>query len=179
MPRPNWDADEHDPDAKHDERGHADDDRADRDSIEYEPNRDGRGRAVSGLVVLLGVVAIAGALGLDFAASHAWNAGLIGAALVVFGAYNYYRRTAAELGSAGVAALAAAAGLWLLASPFLFGPETGTAGPTAAGTAVGTWVLLVVGFLAFCGGAYDAATIRKRRREADARPTAVYDRRGQ
>ncbi|APW99131.1 hypothetical protein CHINAEXTREME_15730 [Halobiforma lacisalsi AJ5] len=174
-----WDASEHDPDAKHDERSHTDDRRTDRDVIEYRPNREQRGTLLSVAVVLLGVVTIAGTLAIDFAESHAWNAGLIGVALCVFGAYNYYRRANQELGSVGVETLAAIAGLWLVASPFLFGPETGTAGPAAAGTEIGAGFLLIVGLLTFGVGSYSAAIAHKRRREADARPTAVYDRRGQ
>lgn len=175
MTRPTWDASEHDPDAKHDERGHGGD-RTDRDAIEYEPNPNERGTWLSAVVGLLGLSVLVQAVALDLVASQFWNAVLVGTALLVLGAYNAYRRSNRELGSAGVATFAALVGLWLVASPFLLGSEPGL---VAATNEVGAWISVGVGLLAFGLGTYSAATVRKRRRNADARATAVYDRRGQ
>ncbi|SDR45039.1 hypothetical protein [Natronobacterium texcoconense] len=178
MTRPDWDADEHDPDAKHDERGHRSDDRTDRDVIEYRPNREQRGTWLSALLAVFGFATIGGVLVLEFAASHVWNGVLVGSVLLVVGAYNLYRRRSEEIGSVGAATLATIAGLWLATSPFLFGPESGE-GVVAVGTTAGLWFLVIVGVATFAIGGVSAAVARKRRRDADARPTAVYDRRGQ
>ncbi|WP_247001487.1 SPW repeat protein [Halosolutus gelatinilyticus] len=168
------DASEHDPDAEHDKRG---DRRAvtHRDRIEYEPNPERRGRRLSTIVGLLGVWLIASTIWLDPSPSAFWNAVLVGLGLATVGAYNDYRRSKRELGSAGVAAFGAILGLWLVASPFLVGPAEGT----AAQSGLRLWNEVLVGLLAFGVGTYGAFAIRSRRKAADARPTATYDRSGQ
>lgn len=176
MTRPTWNADEHAADRPHDDRGHDPDDPTHRDLVEHEPNPSRRGRWLSAAIVVLGVVAILGAVATDPAAGRLWNDALAGAALVALGGYNAYRRSRRQLGSVGVASLASVVGLWLLASPFLFGPETGL---VAARDPTGVAITAVVGLLAFGLGTYSAIAALVRRRDADARPTAVYDRRGQ
>ncbi|TYL37566.1 hypothetical protein CV102_16520 [Natronococcus pandeyae] len=163
------DASEHDPDAKHDKRGEGRDVTT-RDRIEPDPNPDRRGRWVSGAIALLGLWLVAQSVWLDPTPDRFWNAVLVGAALLAVGAYNFYRRANEEFGSAGVAMFAALLGLWLLASPFLFGVEPGIATATSE---------LVVGLLAFGFGTYSAVVIWNRRKAADARATATYDRTGQ
>lgn len=165
---------EHDPDANHDERGGAD--AIDRDRIEYDPNPAKHGRWLSAGIGLLGLWMIVQAVWLDLAASQLWNDVLVGAALLSIGAYNTYRRSKAEFGSAGLATFAAIVGLWLIVAPFLLGPGDGL---LAATNEIGAWIDVAVGVLAVGLGLYSAATIRDRRREADARPTATFDRRGQ
>lgn len=169
-----YDPVDHDPDADHDERG--DTEATDRDRIAYGPNPQRRGLGIAAAIAVLGGLLIAQAAWLDLAASQFWNDVLVGAALLSIGAYNGVRRWRAELGSAGLAAFAAVLGVWLAATPFLLGPGEGRLA-TTNGIAAGIDVL--VGLAALGLGLYGAATIRDRRRAADARPTATYDRRGQ
>ena len=168
-----YDPIDHDPDAKHDERGGAD--ATDRDRIEYDPNPEQRGRVLSAAIALLGVWLIVQAVWLDPAASQFWNDVLVGASLLAIGGYNAYRRSKAELGSAGLATFAAVLGLWLIAAPFLLGAGSG---PLATESGLVAWTDVLVGALAVCLGVYSAAKIRDRRRAADARETATFDRRG-
>ncbi len=141
-----------------------------RDRIAFGPNPDEDGKWLSAVVGLLGVVLIAVTVVLEPVASQFWNDVLLGATLLVAGAYNYYRRSSEELGSLGVAVLVALLGLWLVASPFLFG---GDAGVVEAATDLGFWTDIVVGLLALGLGVYSAAEIRDRRRNATVRETAI------
>ncbi|MDS0474738.1 hypothetical protein [Natrinema sp. 1APR25-10V2] len=140
-----------------------------RDRTAFSPNPDEDGKWLSAVVGLLGAVLIAVAVVLDPVASQFWNDVLIGATLFVAGAYNYSRRSSEELGSLGVAVLVALLGLWLVASPFLFGGNGGV----EAATDLGFWTDVVVGLLAAGLGAYSAIGIRGRRRDATVRDTAV------
>lgn len=176
MTRPTWDADEHAPDRPHDERGHDDDDPTRRDLVEYEPNPMRRGRWLSAVAALLGVVLVGQAIALEPTASQFWNDILVGTAVIVLGGYNWYRRSNREFGSVGVATLLALVGLWLVASPFLFVPGTDA---LLASADVSGWLTVVVGLLVAVLGSYSAVSAAGRRRTADARPTAVYDRREQ
>ena len=169
-----YDPVDHDPDAAHDERGGAD--ATGRDRIEYGPNPGERGTRLSVAIALLGAVLIGQAVWIDVAAGQFWNDVLVGAALLSIGAYNTVRRSRAELGSAGLATFAAVLGAWLVAAPFLLGAGDGLVA-TPSGTAAATDI--VVGLSTVGLGLYSAAKIRDRRRAADARPTATYDRRGQ
>ncbi|MFC4542344.1 SPW repeat protein [Halosolutus amylolyticus] len=170
------DTTEHDPNAKHDRRREDGQAVTHRDRIEYEPNPDRRGRRLSAFVALLGLWVVGTAVAFDLSAAAVWNDALVGAALIATGAYNYYRRSRRELGSAGVAWFAAILGLWVLVSPFVVGPAPDPAG---TGSAIGGWNHVLVGLLAFGAGSYSAMVVRARRKAADARPTATYDRRGQ
>lgn len=161
---------EHDPDEKHDRRAGGRVDRVTaRDMIGRDPNPERRGRAPSAIVAILGGWLLVEAVLLAAGPLEAWNAGLVGATLLAIGAYNYRRRSNAAFGSAGAAGLVALLGLWLLATPLLYEPAPGYLAATDA----------VVGVVAFLVGGYDAAATLTRRRDADPRPTAVYDRRGQ
>ncbi|THE63378.1 DMT family transporter [Salinadaptatus halalkaliphilus] len=166
MTRPSWNRDEHDPEVKHDARGYSDGEPTDRDTIASDPNPNRRGKWLSVGIAALGVVTIGQTLALEVAASAFWNAFLVGGVLVLAGGYNYSRRSKQELGSAGVASLAAVAGLWLVASPFVIGPG---AGPTLMGNESSAWLTLTVGLLALGCGSYSAAMIRRRRLEANDR----------
>lgn len=170
------DRDEHDPREKHDKRGRSEDAVTRRDAIEHWPNPDARGRWLSAVVGVLGVALVVASLRFDLAPAQVWNAAAVGAALLAAGAYNYYRRSNGEFGSAGVATLAALLGLWLAAGPFLIGPDAGLG---SAADGIGVWTVVIVGVAAFATSAYSAYAIRARRRAADPRPTSVYDRRGQ
>ena len=167
-----YDPVDHDPDAKHDERGGSE--ATDRDRIAYDPNPGRRGLGLSAAIAVLGGLLIVQAVALDLAAGQFWNDVLIGAALLSIGAYNAVRRSRAELGSAGLAAFAAVLGVWLVATPFLLG---GGASPLAA-SGIAAGIDVVVGLAVIGLGFYSAAKIRDRRRAADARETATFDRRG-
>ena len=176
MTRPTWDADEHAPDRKHDERGHDDGDPTRRDLVEHEPNPTQRGRWLSAVAALLGAVLIGQAIALEPAAGQFWNDVLVGTAVIALGGYNWYRRSNREFGSVGVATLLTAVGLWLVASPFLVDPG---AEALLASTGASGWLTVVVGLLVAVLGSYSAVSAAGRRRAADARQTAVYDRRAQ
>ena len=175
MTRPTWDADEHAPNRTHDERGH-DDGPTRRDLIEHEPNPTQRGQWLSAVAALLGAVLIGQAIALEPTAGQFWNDALVGTAVITLGGYNWYRRSNWEFGSVGVATLLTAVGLWLVASPFLVDPGTEA---LLASTASSGWLTVVVGLVVAALGSYSAVSAAGRRRAADARPTAVYDRREQ
>ncbi|WP_408958432.1 SPW repeat protein [Natrinema sp. 74] len=140
-----------------------------RDRIAFEPNPGERGKRRSAAVGLLGLALLAAAVVFDPVASQFWNDVLIGVTLVTAGAYNYDRRSNAELGSLGVAILVALLGLWLVASPFLFGEDAGV----GAATGLGFWTEIIAGLLALGLGTDSAVRIRSRRRDASVRDTAV------
>ena len=166
-PNTPWPDDE-DGASERDDRG--DDELTGRDRTPYEPNPAKRGTWLAAIVGLLGIALVVQALLLELVASQFWNDVLIGATLLAAGAYNYYRRSNAEFGSIGVAALVALVGLWLVASPFLLG--TGSGGVETA-TDLAFWTDIIVGLLAFGLGSFSAYEIRDRRREIDVRKTAT------
>lgn len=174
MPRPTWEASEHDPDAKHDVRGHDAEAPSHRDVIEHEPNPGGDGRSLSAAIGLLGALAILLAVGIDLAVAPFWNAVTVGVVLGVCGAYNAVRRSNGAAGSAGVAALAALLGAWMAVSPLFVPVEAGV----AVGDGVATVSVVLLGLFALAVGTVSAGRAWRARREADARPTKVYDRRG-
>ncbi|MFC7197529.1 SPW repeat protein [Halosimplex aquaticum] len=94
---------------------------------------------------------------LDPIAGNFWSDVIVGAALVVLGGYNYYRRANEKLGSVGVGAFVALLGLWLIATPFILGSTEGTA---AVETDIEFWNDIVVGLLTFLLGAYSAYEAR-------------------
>ncbi|WP_247730324.1 DMT family transporter [Halovivax limisalsi] len=164
------DWDEHDPSEPHDERRRNGDAVTRDDSIEHRPNPGGAGRSPSVVVALLGAFLVGLALGVDVDPGWAASLGIVGAGLLAAGAYNAYRQSNGELGSVGVATLAAILAGWLVVAVALLGADS---------TAIGEWLILVAGAIAFLTSAASAIAIRSRRRAADPRPTAVYDRRGQ
>lgn len=153
-----------------DNRG--DDEMTGRDRIAFGPNPDERGTWLAAAVGLLGAALLLEAVVLDLVASQFWNDVLVGATLLVSGAYNYSRRSNEELGSLGVAVLVALLGCWLVASPFLFGAGT-AAGVAETASDLGFWTDIVVGLLALGLGTYSAVEIRGRRRDATVRETAT------
>lgn len=165
---------EHDPREEHDKRGNRGDAVTGRDMIEHRPNPGRRRRWLAAIVAILGGWVVLQAVWFDLVPARFWNDVAVGAALLAAGAYNLFRRSNAEFGSAGVAALAAILGLWLVAAPFLFGP-----GLDAEANGIPAVTVVVVGLVVFAASAYSAYAIRARRRAADPRPTAVYDREGQ
>ncbi|WP_323173828.1 hypothetical protein [Natrialba sp. PRR66] len=175
MTRPTWDASEHERTAKHDERGRNADAVAARDVIEHEPNSERRGTWLSASIVLLGAIVIGQAIAVDIVPGQRWNAYLTGTALIAAGGYNYARRADRDLGSTGVAALSTIVGVWLVVSPFVIGLDGGRSATNEFSVAamVGSGLLVVV------IGSYSTVVTRKRRRNAEMRRTAVYDRRGQ
>lgn len=110
-----------------------------------------RGKWISMLIALLGLWLLAEAIVLDVGDANFWNDVIIGAALVVLGGYNYYRRSDERFGSVSVGAFVALLGLWLLAAPFVLDPEG-----AAAMDAIPFWNDVIVGMLALVLGAYSA-----------------------
>lgn len=144
----------------------SDPDRTDRTTDDYNPGE--RGKWVSALIALLGVWMIVEALWFDLVAAQVWNDLVVGALLLAVGGYNYARRSDERVGSMGAAVLAALLGLWLIASPFMFGAD---AGLTEAINDAGFWNDVIVGLLALTLGAYSAYQARDQRRRTRAAAT--------
>lgn len=122
-----------------------------------------RGKWLSGIIALLGLWMLAQALLFDMVASQFWNDVIVGALLLIVGGYNYSRRGRDKIGSVGAASIAALLGLWLVASPFLFGAD---AGATEAVNDLVFWNDIVVGLVALGVGAFSAYAARDQKREA-------------
>lgn len=124
---------------------------------EYDPNPRERGKWISAIIAVLGLWMIAQAALVDLVATQFWNDVIVGLLLLAVGGYNYYRRADEKLGNMAAAVLAALLGLWLVASPFMFGAD---AGSTEAVNDIGFWNDIIVGLLALGLGAYSAYKIR-------------------
>lgn len=119
-----------------------------------------RGKWLSMLIALLGLWMIVQAVGLDLAVAQFWNDVLVGALLVGVGGYNYSRRANERFANTAVAMVAVAAGLWLIAAPFVLGPDPGV---TETTNEVGFYNDVAVGLLAAGLGAYSVYTARDHR----------------
>ena len=137
------------------------DDSADRgrrdDSADHETNPGGRGKWLSPLIALLGVWMIVLALVLNVTGAHFWSAVLVGALLIGVGGYNYSRQSNERLANSAIALIAVAAGLWLIAAPYVLG---GDAGLTESAYELWFYNHIAVGLLAVGLGAYSAYTAR-------------------
>lgn len=143
-----------------------DDERRDPDIDEtYDPNPDEDRKWVSAVIALLGLWMVVQAVLVDLVATQFWNDVLVGALLLAVGGYNYSRRTDEEFGNLAAAIVATILGLWLIASPFIFGADGGF---TEATNDLGFWNDIIVGLLAAALGAYSAYEIRDHRRDARA-----------
>lgn len=120
---------------------------------DYETNPAQRGKWLSAVVGLLGVWMVVQAALFDLVAAQFWNDVVVGALLIALGGYNYYRRSDELVGNVGVASLVALLGLWLVAAPFVLGPD---AGLTETADALPFWNDVVAGLLALVLGAYSA-----------------------
>lgn len=132
---------------------------------EYNPGN--RGRLVSALIALLGVWMVVEALWFDLVAAQVWNDLVVGVLLLAAGGYNLSRRSDERVGSMGAAVFAALLGLWLVASPLMFGADTGL---TEAINDAGFWNDVVVGLLALVLGAYSAYQVQDQRRRVEPAP---------
>lgn len=132
------------------------------------PNPNESGKTISAIVGVLGLWMIIQALLLDIVATQFWNDVAVGVVLLVAGGYNYYRRSNKKTGSVAAALVAAIAGLWLIAAPFMFGADFGF---TEATNDLAFWNDIIVGLLALALGAYSAYEARDERQEAEARRT--------
>lgn len=144
------------------DHGTTDPERTDRARGTAGSNPTERGQWVSALVALLGLWMIVEALWFDLIAAQVWNDVVVGVLLLAVGAYNYDRRAEERVGSMGAAVLVALVGLWLVASPMMFGADTGV---TEAINDAGFWNDVVAGLIALVLGAYSANEIRGQRRE--------------
>lgn len=148
---------------RHDERIHAEDhdERTDperRDEhVDHDPNPDERGKWLSALIAILGVWMIVQALMIELTAAQFWNDILIGALLIGVGGYNYSRQANERFANTAVALIAVAAGLWLIAAPFVLGADSGL---TETTNEFGFYNDIVVGLLAMGLGAYSAYQTR-------------------
>ncbi|WP_459190743.1 SPW repeat protein [Halosimplex sp. J119] len=129
----------------------------DYDEREVDTNPTESGKWISLLVALLGLWMLAQSFILDPIAGNFWSDIIVGAALLVLGGYNYYRRANDQLGSVGVGAFVALLGLWLIATPFILGSTEGTAAVEAD---IEFWNDIAVGLLTFLLGAYSAYEAR-------------------
>lgn len=126
------------------------------DARDIDTNPAERGKWISALVALLGLWLIIEPLLLELSVANFWNDIIIGAALVVLGGYNYYRRADERLGSVAVGVFVALLGLWMIAAPFVLGDP---AGATDTGP-LGRWNDIIIGALALILGAYSAYEAR-------------------
>ncbi len=128
-----------------------------RDNNVNEANPGGRGKWLSPLIALLGAWMIVLTLVLDVTGAHFWSAVLVGALLVGVGAYNYSRQSNERLANSAIALIAVAAGLWLIAAPYVLG---GDAGLTESAYELWFYNHIAVGLLAAGLGAYSAYVAR-------------------
>ena len=135
-------------------------------TADYDPNPSERGKWVSAVIALAGLWLIVEAVAFDLVAANLWNDVLVGIALVALAGYNYYRREKERLANTAAAALAALLGLWLVASPFVFGARAGTGAEAVSG--IGFWTDVIVGLVALVLGAYSAYESRSAERPAAA-----------
>lgn len=82
---------------------------------------------LSGVSALLGAWVFVAAFLFTMPTNHFWNSVVVGAAIVVLGAYAYTNAADPTSGRRYATGLAALLGLWMIASPFVFALETGTA----------------------------------------------------
>jgi drug/metabolite transporter (DMT)-like permease len=136
------------------------DDEVTRTRRETRTNHGERGKWISILLALLGLWMILQALLLDLSTAQFWNDIAVGAILLAVGGYNFTRRTDEQLGSIGAALIAALVGLWLVAAPFVLGPD---AGFMETANDIGVWNDIAVGLLALALGAYSAYVVNEKR----------------
>lgn len=97
------------------------------------------------------------ALVLDVTGAQFWSDILVGALLIGVGGYNYSRRANERLANSAIALIAVAAGLWLIAAPYVLGAD---AGLTEATNDLWFYNHIAVGLLAVGLGAYSAYKAR-------------------
>ena len=131
--------------------------RLDDDGTDPERNRGGMSNWLSPLIAVLGVWMVVATVLLDVAGSHFWSGILVGALLIAVGGYTYSQQANDRVGNSAVALIAVAAGLWLIAAPYVLGGNAGLGESTYE-----LWFYnhMAVGLLAVGLGAYSAARSR-------------------
>ncbi|WP_418282545.1 SPW repeat domain-containing protein [Halorubrum sp. DTA98] len=124
---------------------------------DHERNAGERGKWLSPLIALLGVWMIALAFVLDVTGAQFWSDVLVGALLIGVGGYNYSRQANERLANSAIALIAVAAGLWLIAAPYVLGAD---AGLTESAYDLWFYNHIAVGLLAAGLGAYSAYMTR-------------------
>lgn len=117
---------------------------------------------VSALVALVGLWIVASPFVYESTEAATWNNALVGTAIFLLAAYNFYLLSNGDLANVGVAALAVLLGLWIAVSPFgmVMGSDALATSSIIAG--------LVVALLS----AYNAYTNRKAEAPEHARTRA-------
>lgn len=131
--------------------------------VDHDPNPDESGKWLSALIAVLGLWMIIQALGVELTAAQFWNDVLIGALLIAVGGYNYSRQSNERFANTAVALIAVAAGLWLIAAPFMLGADTGL---TETTNEFGFYNDIIVGMLAVGLGAYSAYQSREHQEDS-------------
>lgn len=112
-----------------------------------------RGKWLSALIALLGILVIVQAYVFDITQAQFWSDALVGALLIGVGGYNYSRQANERVANTAVALIAVAAGVWLIAAPFVLG---GDASLTETTNDLWFYSHIVLGLLAAGLGAYSA-----------------------
>jgi len=78
-------------------------------------------RWLSGIALVVGAWVFASAFVLDVGAGQYWNNIVVGASVLVLSGYSALREMAEEAPSTWASGLSALLGLWLIATPFVYG----------------------------------------------------------
>lgn len=126
------------------------------------------GRWLGGLSALLGAWIVAVPFVYEIEAEAVfWNHIIVGAAILVFSGYNAVTADETDSGSPWAAGLSALLGLWMIASPFVFGMDVDAV----------YWNDIVAGVLVAGIAGYNAYQTRRERRVTTAEPEMTQERR--
>lgn len=78
-------------------------------------------RWIGGVSALFGAWVFVSAFVFDMVGAHFWNDLVVGAAIVVLAGYSASQASTSETGNAWASTLAGLLGLWLIATPFVYG----------------------------------------------------------
>lgn len=104
-------------------------------------------RWLSGIALVVGAWVFASAFVLDIAGGHYWNNIVVGAAIFVLSGYSALRDMEDEAPSTWTSGLSALLGLWMIATPFVYGYANQTV--LASGVVSGVIVAVLEGYNAY------------------------------
>jgi hypothetical protein len=81
-------------------------------------------RWIGGISALFGAWLFVSAFVFDMSGAHFWNDLVVGAAIVVLAGYSATQADAMSPGNSWTSGLAALLGLWMIATPFVYGAAT-------------------------------------------------------